>query len=624
MRLIQKKLAIKILLATIGMALMGFLVISYNLRGFSLDTARTQAQMATDIAGALLREQVENGAGAHSKWFNQLKGTLNIVDVHLVRSDALIREYGRGAGGLRAPTILEQRVLQRGVAEESLEENEKIIFSYAVPFTASGKGRVNCLKCHQVDEGTVLGVMQVQLDLTPVRSAALKHAALLTLLLVLGGGAFLWFLLHIIKPVLSTVQEMGGLVAMAKEGDFSGRLTSRNDHDALSMVASHINSLMETLESSLQNIASRVDALTPHATIPVEGSQLDKTIHVVDVLADAIAFKQAIEDDYNIGEVYMRLTETLRSRFSINRFSIYEADEEIRGLRAIAVEHPPEGQEFWCDARIMNNNRMCRACRTASVVDSLSSPGICSYFRPGEHSDFRHVCFPVMQQGSVGGVWQLIFSREEQDKAGGVLPAIQAILSEASPVIESKRLMQSLQASMMKDPMTGLFNRRFLEEFLVNISSGADRRNTSIGILMCDVDHFKSVNDTYGHDVGDRLLVDVAEILKKTARSSDLVFRLGGEEFMVALVDADEEKVVDVSERLRKRIENYEFSSPDGVMKKTISIGVAIYSLHSDDFTECMKFADIALYEAKNGGRNRVCVYDEKKAKMMPDVRAEC
>jgi len=614
MPLIQKKLAMKILLATIALALMGFLMISYNLRGFSLDAARTQAQMAAEIAKALLTEQMEDGVGCRSKWFSKLKKIPNIEDVHLVRSDALIREYGKGKGDLRVPTKLEQRVLQRGVAEESLEESEKITFSYAVPFIASKQGSVNCLKCHHVDEGTVLGVMQVQLDLTSVRTAALKHAALLTLLLILGGIAFLWFLLRIIKPVLSTVQEMGGLVAMAKEGDFSGRLTSRDGHDDLSMVASHINSLMETLESSLKSISGRVDALTPHATIPLEGSQLDKTIHVVDVLADAIAFKQAIEDDYNIGEVYMRLTDTLRNRFSIHRFSIYEADEEIRGLRAIAVEHPPEGQEFWCDARIVNNNRMCRACRTAGIVDSLSSPGICSYFRPGEDSDCHHVCFPVMQQGRVGGVWQLIFSEAEKDKARAVLPAIQAILSEASPVIESKRLMQSLQASMMKDPMTGLFNRRFLEEFLVNLSSGADRRNTSIGILMCDVDHFKSVNDTYGHDVGDRLLVDVAEILKKTARSSDLVFRLGGEEFMVALVDADEKKVVEVSERLRKRIESYEFSSPDGVMKKTISIGVAIYSLHSDDFAECMKFADIALYEAKNGGRNRVCIYNKKRS----------
>lgn len=115
-----------------------------------------------------------------------------------------------------------------------------------------------------------------------------------------------------------------------------------------------------------------------------------------------------------------------------------------------------------------------------------------------------HVCIPLMLSGSVGGVLQIIFTKSEAAHVKKILPTLRGYLAEAAPVVETKRLMQSLKEASMHDPMTGLYNRRFLEEYLDTLMSGVERKKTTLGILMCDVDFFKQVNDTLGHDVAMR------------------------------------------------------------------------------------------------------------------------
>lgn len=166
---------------------------------------------------------------------------------------------------------------------------------------------------------------------------------------------------------------------------------------------------------------------------------------------------------------------------------------------------------------------------------------------------------------------------------------------------------QSLSLALT-DSLTGIANRRYVYSHLPRLLDRAVDGNKPVSVLMFDIDHFKRVNDTYGHDVGDEVLREVAERVSRNQRNFDLVARLGGEEFVVVMPDTDGENALAVSERLRARMADVPFSvsAPVGGITVTISIGVAVGGRVGDTVDGLLKRADEALYAAKNSGRNRV------------------
>ena len=186
------------------------------------------------------------------------------------------------------------------------------------------------------------------------------------------------------------------------------------------------------------------------------------------------------------------------------------------------------------------------------------------------------------------------------------MPLINVYLREAAPVLETKRLMDSLRDATLRDPMTGLNNRRFLEEYVEVLVAGIQRKRSQVAILMLDLDYFKMVNDTYGHDAGDAVLKSLASVLRQSVRSSDLVIRYGGEEFLIILIDSGGAAAETVAENIRAAVQALKVQIAGTVLQKTISIGIADFPTDSDTFWQAVKFADVALYQAKERGRNRV------------------
>jgi len=167
---------------------------------------------------------------------------------------------------------------------------------------------------------------------------------------------------------------------------------------------------------------------------------------------------------------------------------------------------------------------------------------------------------------------------------------------------------QSLSLALT-DSLTGLFNRRYLMVHLEKLLTKNKESNKSLCCLMMDIDHFKKINDTYGHQVGDDVLKIFAERVSQRLRSFDLVARLGGEEFVVVLPDISQDMAFQVAERLRKGICNnkFEVSGPHGQIDVSVSIGAAMIAGAQDlKVEDVLKFADDELYRAKEGGRNRV------------------
>ena len=166
----------------------------------------------------------------------------------------------------------------------------------------------------------------------------------------------------------------------------------------------------------------------------------------------------------------------------------------------------------------------------------------------------------------------------------------------------------------IRDGMTGLLNKRTLPEALRTEKIRADRRKYNIGVLMMDIDHFKSVNDTYGHGVGDMVIIEIAKtLLKEVRKDIDIVARYGGEELVVGLVDTTPEGMIETAERIRKAVLQLEFEVHQATpLRVSISIGAYLVTPEfNENMMKAVNFADQALYKAKEGGRNQVVQYTE-------------
>ncbi|MEA1922185.1 MAG: diguanylate cyclase [Pseudomonadota bacterium] len=177
--------------------------------------------------------------------------------------------------------------------------------------------------------------------------------------------------------------------------------------------------------------------------------------------------------------------------------------------------------------------------------------------------------------------------------------------SRVTQNIESVERAQMILEMSIKDHLTGIYNRRYLFEAGVQLFARARRQKTTMACAMLDIDHFKKVNDNYGHDVGDLVLRRLGEILSENFRATDIVARFGGEEFCVLAVDLDESAAIKLFERLREKVAQLSLTTAKGEnLSVTISIGICTEIKGS--LEQMIKMADERLYVAKEGGRNRV------------------
>lgn len=175
----------------------------------------------------------------------------------------------------------------------------------------------------------------------------------------------------------------------------------------------------------------------------------------------------------------------------------------------------------------------------------------------------------------------------------------------------SKYTYRKYQHESAKDYLTGLNNVRQFDEQLNKIGSNLTE-DSLIAMLFIDIDFFKKVNDTYGHQNGNKVLEDLGEILRSKSSNSDFIGRNGGEEFSVLMTDCPRDKILEVAERIRKAVQNHRFYLFDGrIINLTVSIGVAIYPDTVKDIVMLVEKADEALYEAKRTGRNKVVLSSE-------------
>lgn len=605
----RKKAQATLVFAGLAIVLVATIVVTalYSFREFSLRGAMERARTSAEIVRVSLTEAMANGTiDKRAQLLGRIAHGAGLAEVRVVRGPGVVRQFGKGLEGEAGHDDIDDAVIASGVPRYvSTEDRDGPMLRATIPYIAERGSQPDCLQCHQVADGDVLGVITIRVSLSETREMALNWVFVLVGIASFFAVSALYLMRRQYQPMAKVAINVETAVTRAAGGDFGMRLPIP-DHGVARDIAAGVNRLMETLAVDINIINSKVEQLMSY-DLPRSRNMLLSTLEMVEGLVDAGKFKQAIEEDETKQQIYSRLSRVIREAFDIDRFSIYEVGNSKNRMTAMVVDGVVDGEPRWCDQEILVRSDACRARRTGHAVDGVAEPNICPMFvGDSDGSGMRHICLPMMQSGHAGCVVQLVANGEGARYVRSLVPFLRVYLRETAPVLEAKRLMESLRESSLLDALTGLYNRRFIEAYVETVQASAIRKGTHLAVLMFDIDHFKLVNDTHGHDAGDKALVVVAGVLKETLRKSDILVRYGGEEFLAFLIDTTGDGGMIAAEKVRAAVEARKIPLPGGTLQKTISIGVADFPGDSSDFWEAVKFADAALYAAKERGRNRV------------------
>lgn len=214
----------------------------------------------------------------------------------------------------------------------------------------------------------------------------------------------------------------------------------------------------------------------------------------------------------------------------------------------------------------------------------------------------EHSVKPVRMRGTVHDITERKRDEDKLHEANARLGA---------QLMEIEKLQETLREQAIRDPLTGLFNRRYMEETLEREFAGAERENYPVSLIMMDIDHFKKINDTYGHQGGDAVLRALSELLSGHIRGRDIACRFGGEEFLAVLPHTAIETAAQRAELWRTSFEELRTTHGGKEIRATISLGVAAFSIHGKTGHAVLASADKGLYMAKESGRNRVVIAPE-------------
>jgi diguanylate cyclase (GGDEF)-like protein len=269
----------------------------------------------------------------------------------------------------------------------------------------------------------------------------------------------------------------------------------------------------------------------------------------------------------------------------------------------------------WGEPAVKQNHLAIKDCwglRRGRVNISLASDSTLACAHIGPTLPSYAMCVPMMAQGEHLGILYLDTGIDQAPRNASRLTAaerrtIKTLTEHLALAVANLNLRETLRTQAIRDPLTGLFNRRYMEESLDREFRRSLRKETSLAILMLDIDHFKRLNDSFGHEAGDAVLRELAKIFQAQLRAEDIASRYGGEEFVLILPEADLVVAAECADRLRwathtMQIQHYG-QALEGIR---LSVGLSCFPEHGNTVDALMRAADAALYRAKENGRDRV------------------
>lgn len=308
-------------------------------------------------------------------------------------------------------------------------------------------------------------------------------------------------------------------------------------------------------------------------------------------------------------EAYSIISETVTRLFPGDSGAVFVLSASRDMLEAAVVWGPLP------PANVIFPPNECWAQRRGQVHLAIGHERWCPHVTDDGH---MYVCLPLLAQGETLGILHLLDGAANNDQADAARMAekcrLAKILADNIGLgIANLKLRESMRNLSIRDALTGLFNRRYMEEALAQELHRTQRNAAQLAVIMIDIDQFKKFNDNFGHDGGDAILRELGEFFKKHVRGSDIACRYGGEEFILILSPSTAEGARQRAEKIREGAGLLSVSQASRDLGAiTLSLGVAIFPDHASESAALVKTADLALYQAKSGGRNRVVMCAEK------------
>lgn len=354
----------------------------------------------------------------------------------------------------------------------------------------------------------------------------------------------------------------------------------------------------------IQGLAVDITALkTAEAALQKQVAELDQRNHEMDLLRQLSDFLQACQTIEEAGKVVTSYGPQLFPQSSGQLCLLDPNDPELlvsllRWGQSLHTNPTFHRQDCWA---------LRRGATHLYSPNQLGTPLTCNHFISTEVDDLCYVCLPLTAFSEIIGHLFIAAPYSSTQCNTQNQHLAETLAEQLSLAIANLQLREALRQESLRDPLTGLYNRRYLHEFLKQEFARSDRSHTPIGLLMIDIDHFKSFNDHFGHSAGDFVLQRVAQTITSHVRPSDITCRYGGEEIVVIMPNANLAAARGRAEQLRIAVsqQRAEFQGQQfgGI---TVSIGVAIYPDCGQNSDALIKAADDALYQAKDQGRNQV------------------
>jgi len=427
---------------------------------------------------------------------------------------------------------------------------------------------------------------------------------LLNIAITILAAIFVFVIINrFIKPFISIFYSIRDTMQSAYRGDYSVRVDSYKNKESES-VATLLNTMLEKLQHTFEELDKKVYVFIKNKNYAKEPDPLKNIDNTIERLSDIYKFKQTIENDKELEDIYNRVAFVLKERFKLDNFTMTEIDKTHK-VKTIVYS------EQGCNCTILEGE--CRADRIHASVDSNIFAKSCELY---QQEGTEYICTPYTISSELTLILTIVTTdKKTTEYARSIMSDIEDYVTTARPAIVSKKLMQTLNQMARIDQLTDMYNRKFLDEFADVSIPQAIRSKTSYGVLMVDIDYFKMINDNYGHDIGDETIRIVSGVIRSSIRKSDIAIRYGGEEFLILLYNCAEENIMSISESIRTNFAKQKIHANGETFSKTLSIGYSHFPEDSDSIWKCIKFADISLYQAKNGGRNKVVSFQEDMLK---------
>jgi diguanylate cyclase (GGDEF)-like protein/PAS domain S-box-containing protein len=301
-------------------------------------------------------------------------------------------------------------------------------------------------------------------------------------------------------------------------------------------------------------------------------------------------------------EAYLVVRQSIQKLFPTDSGAVFlfNASRTLVEAAALWGETPPVEMVFAPDE--------CWALRRGRVhgLAEIQSGFQCRHV---EAENTAYLCVPLVAQGEAIGIFHVLLRSSDPKQAEAKQSLALRVSDHLGLALAKLKLQENLQNLSVRDPLTGLFNRRYMEESMERELRRAERQGKQVGVIMADIDNFKRFNDTFGHDAGDSLLKEVAKVMGKHVRGSDIACRYGGEEFTIIMTDVSPAITQQRAEQLREAVRDLKVYHGDRVLDPiTLSLGVAIFPEHGDTHRALLQAADVAMYQGKQSGRDRVCL----------------